>query len=347
MSKTATLLLVACLSPMALMAHGVPAGTTMAEAAKHFLAALTGAQREKAVIPFTDEERYNWHYIPRARKGLPLKEMTPPQKHLAHALLSAELSQRGYMKATTIMSLEEVLRALENDSGERRDPEKYYFSIFGEPAETGAWGFRVEGHHVSLNFAIANGKIATSPTFFGANPAEVKEGPRKGLRVLAREEDLGRTLMNSFTPEQRDAATVSKTAYKDILTEASRKAALKGQPTGLSAAKMNGKQRDMLNDLLGEYVHNIPDELAEYRLKQIKEAGTNLWFAWAGVLEKGGPHYYRIQAPAFLVEYDNTQNNANHIHSVWRDFNGDFGEDLLQKHYQTAQHDKAHGHTHN
>ena len=320
---------------------------TLAESAHNFLVSLTPAQSAVAVIPIEDEERFNWHYIPRARKGLPLKDMTHSQRHLAHALLSSSLSQRGYLKAATIMSLEEVLRILENDSGERRDPEKYYFSIFGQPKETGTWGFRVEGHHLSLNFTVVRGQIASSPTFLGSNPAEVREGPRKGLRILHAEEDLARTLLMVLTPAQREVAIVAKEAYKDILTEASRKAALTGQPSGLQASKMTAPQRELLLNLLYEYVYNVPDDLAAKRLKQIQDAGANLYFAWAGVSEKGGPHYYRIQAPAFLVEYDNTQNNANHVHSVWRDYEGDFGVDLLKKHYQSAKHDHEHGHSHN
>jgi hypothetical protein len=318
---------------------------TLADAAGNFLASLTPEQMQKATFQFEDEERFNWHFIPRERKGLPLREMTATQQHLAHALLSAALSQRGYQKATTIMSLEEVLKVLENDSGERRNPEKYYFSLFGKPADKGNWAFRVEGHHLSLNFTVADNRMATTPLFLGANPAEVRQGPRKGLRVLHREEDLGRALMTALTPEQRKTALVSETAYKDILTEASRKAALKGQPSGLSAAKMTADQRRMFDELLAEYVYNVPEDTAEKRVTQIRNAGTNIFFAWAGVLERGGPHYYRIQAPTFLIEYDNTQNNANHIHSVWRDFEGDFGGDLLKQHYATS--DKGHGHSHN
>jgi hypothetical protein len=217
-----------------------------------------------------------------------------------------------------------------------RNPEKYYFSVFGEPSDTGTWGFRVEGHHVSQNFTVVNGKIAGSPSFFGANPAEVREGPRKGLRVLAAEEDLARDLLESLTPEQKKVAIVAPEAYKDILTVASRKAALEGQPSGLSAAKMTKKQFDLLLTLLSSYANNMPEQLAQARMEHVKKAGTNMFFAWAGVEQRGGPHYYRIQAPAFLIEYDNTQNNANHIHSVWRDFNGDFGLDLLAMHYKSS-----------
>lgn len=319
----------------------VPTTELMVETATAFLNALTPEQRAKATFEFQDEERLNWHFIPRDRKGLASKDMTPPQKHLAHALLAAGLSQRGYIKATTIMSLEDILRILENDNGVRRNPEGYYFSIFGQPKPKGVWGFRIEGHHLSLNFTVVNGKVQGSPNFLGANPAEVKEGPRKGLRVLHREEDLARDLLKSLTPEQKAIAIISKEAYKDILTGAERKAALKGQPSGLSAAKMTPKQRELLILLCEEYAENLPSQIASYRRRQIQNAGTNLFFAWAGGEERGQPHYYRVQAPTFLIEYDNTQNNANHIHSVWRDFEGDFGLDLLKEHYDTAPHHRS------
>jgi hypothetical protein len=308
----------------------------LSEAANTFLASLTPEQQQKVRFAFKDDERLNWHFIPKERKGLPLREMTPPQRHLAHALLSASLSQRGYQKAVTIMSLEDVLRLIEKDNGERRNPEKYYFSIFGEPSEKGVWGFRVEGHHLATNFTIVNDKVAASPNFYGANPAEVREGPRKGLRILAAEEDKGRDLLTALTPEQKAVAIVSKEAYKDILTAADRKAVLKEQPNGLSASKMNSRQRELLQRLLEEYTRNMPDDVAAAREALVKKAGTNIYFAWAGVEQKGGPHYYRIAGPDFLVEYDNTQNNANHIHSVWREYKGDWGEDLLAEHYKTS-----------
>jgi hypothetical protein len=316
--------------------YRINSSTVMTQTAQHFLASLTAEQRAKATFAFQEDERLNWHYIPKERKGLPLLEMTMAQKALAHALLSAGLSQQGYIKAVTIMSLDDVLRVMENDDGNRRNPEKYYFTVFGEPSDTGTWGFRVEGHHLSQNFTVVNGKVADTPSFFGANPAEVREGPRKGLRTLAAEEDLGRDLMESLTPDDKKVAIVTPDAYKDILTEASRKAAVAGQPSGLSAAKMSKKQFDLLQTLIASYAQNVPEQLAHARMEQLKKAGTNVFFAWAGVEERGGPHYYRIQTPTFLIEYDNTQNNANHIHSVWRDFNGDFGLDLLAMHYQAS-----------
>src|ERR1039457_914420 len=182
--------------------------SVMTEAANRFLASLTAGQRAKATFPFADAERVNWFYVPIERKGLPLREMGAFQRHLASALLSAGLSQTGYMKAVTIMSLEDVLRIMEKDSGERRNPEKYYFSIFGAPSDSGTWGYRVEGHHLSQNYTVVNGRVVDAPSFFGSNPAEVREGPRAGLRVLAAEEDLGRDLIASLTVPQLKTAIV-------------------------------------------------------------------------------------------------------------------------------------------
>lgn len=314
----------------------IHSASVMSDAAKAFLASLNPEQRAKATFQFSDEERLNWHYIPRVRKGLPLRDMTAEQKQLAHALLSAGLSQRGYIKASTIMSLDEILRVLENGKGPQRDPEGYFFSVFGDPSENGTWGYRIEGHHVSQNFTVTNGKVQGAPSFFGSNPEEVKDGPRKGLRILAREDDLARTLLQSLNPEQKKLAIVNKDAPKDILTEASRKAALNGQPSGIPASKLSSQQREALQNLLDEYCNNMPEQIAQTREDQIKKAANNLFFAWAGGEERGQGHYYRIQAPTFLVELDDTQDHANHIHSVWRDFEGDFGLDLLKEHYQTS-----------
>jgi hypothetical protein len=318
--------------------HRLNSSSPMAESANRLLASLTPEQRAKATFSFEEEERQNWHFIPIERKGLALREMTPAQKHLATALLAAGLSQQGFLKAETVMSLEDVLRAIEHGTGPERDPEKYFVSIFGTPSAGGTWGYRVEGHHLSQNYTVVNGQVAGAPSFLGANPAEVREGPRKGLRTLGAEEDLGRAVIQSLDAGQRKVAIVDAQAYKDILTFDTRQAALKGQPSGLQASKMNDKQFDLLMTLLEEYARNMPDQIAEGREAQIKKAGREIYFAWAGGTEKDEPHYYRVQTTSFLIEYDDTQNNANHIHSVWRDFNGDFGVDLLKLHYQTSHH---------
>jgi hypothetical protein len=316
--------------------HHVHAASLMTECANRLLAALDSHQRGKASLPFDSDERMNWHFVPKERKGLSLREMTPDQKHLASALLAAGLSQTGYIKAVTIMSLEDVLKLMENDSGERRNPEKYYFSVFGTPSDGATWGFRVEGHHLSQNYTVVHGTVVDGPSFFGANPAEVRQGARTGLRTLAGEDDLGLELMHALDEPQRKVAIVDATAYQEILTAASRKAALQGQPSGLSAATMNGRQFDALMTLMEEYAHNVPDELAEHRMAQVNHANRNIYFAWSGGINRGDRRYYRVQTPSFLIEFDDTQDNANHIHSVWRDLTGDFGRDLLQQHYEDS-----------
>jgi hypothetical protein len=314
----------------------IHSASVMTDAAKAFLGSLTPQQRAQATFQFQDDERFDWHYIPKPRKGLALRDMTPEQKQLAHALLAAGLSQQGYIKAVSIMSLDQVLKTLEEGKGPQRDPEGYFFTVFGEPSSSGTWGYRVEGHHVSQNFTIVNGKVQGAPTFYGTNPAEIREGPRKGLRILAREEDLGRQLVKSLNADQQKTAVISKDAPKEILTEASRKAALNGQPSGLEASKMNASQRAIFQSLLDEYCQNMTDQIDQTREEQIKKAGNNIYFAWAGGEEPGQGHYYRIQSHSFMVEFDDTQDNANHIHSVWRDFDGDFGLDLLKEHYQSS-----------
>jgi hypothetical protein len=306
----------------------------MAEAASHFLAALSPEQKAKCTFALTSDERQNWHFVPKPRQGLTFKEMTPAQRLLAQGLLATGLSQRGYMKATTIMSLEDVLKELEHGSGPVRDPEMYYVSIFGTPGAHDFWGWRVEGHHLSLNFTVGEGEhIAVTPSFMGSNPGEVRTGPRKGLRVLGAEEDLARQLVSSLDEGQRRIAIYTNTAPSEIITGADRKAR-QLTPFGLSASAMKDSQREMLWTVIKEYVYRYRPELADQDLKKIQGAGLDkITFAWAGSTERGEGHYYRVQGPTFLMEYDNTQNNANHIHTVWRDLQDDFGEDLLREHY--------------
>ncbi len=348
MSRNHYRILAACASVVLLTSayHRAHSISVMTRSAQALLNSLSSEQQAKIKLPFEGEERLFWHYIPtddipkryngKPRMGLTLREMTDGQQRLAMALLGAGLSQSGFIKAVSIMSLEDVLKVMEKDTVDRRHPGKYHFSIFGTPSDDGTWGYRVEGHHVSVHFTIHKGKLAGTPTFFGANPHEVREGPRAGLRVLAAEEDLGRSLMQSLDAGQQKTALVDAKAYADILTEASRKAALKGQPNGLQASKLNAKQRGLLNDLMDEYVSNVPETVAAQRREQIKKAGNNLYFAWAGQVEKGKPHYYRVSSPEFLIEYDNTQNEANHTHTVWRDYEGDFGLDMLADHIRSS-----------
>ena len=317
----------------------------LSDSANAFLASLNDEQKAKATFKFDDEERFFFHFIPaedvakrygRPRKGVPFVELTAPQRHLAHAMITSGLSQQGAVKASTIMSLDDVLRIQEKDTTGRRNSDKYFVSIFGTPSEKGTWGYRFEGHHISLHFSFVNGKAAVSPTFFGSNPAEVKEGPRKGLRALTSEEDLGRELVTALTPDQMKAALVNEKAPDDILTSADRVAALKGQPNGLASTKLNAKQKLMLKALVDDYANNFPEEIASVRRAQFARLANQAYFAWAGVTTKGGPHYYRVATPEFLIEYDCTQNDSNHIHAMWRDLKNDWGQDLLKEHVQSA-----------
>ena len=311
----------------------------MAVAATALMATLDSDQVAQIRWPFDSEERFNWHFVPRQRQGLPLKEMDERQRRAAFALLRAGLSEKGYSKAETIRGLENVLRALEGRA--RRDPELYFFTIFGEPKDTGAWGWRYEGHHISQNWTVIDGTaIATTPAFFGANPAEVRDGPQRGTRALAAEEDLARALLASLSAGQRRVAVTRDTAPRDIMTGNARKAAIL-ENAGLAAGEMTQQQQGILMSLIEEYASAQPLALAEERLAKVRGTGlTNIRFAWMGPTEKapGNGHYYRIQGQTFLIEYDNTQANANHQHTVWRDFDGDFGVDILGEHYAHDPH---------
>lgn len=313
------------------------AGVDMTESAQAFLATLSDEQRAQATMPFDDAERTDWHFIPKPqRKGLQVGEMNDEQRQAAHRLLQAALSEAGYSKAVDIMSLEEILRALEGEQARfRRDPLRYYFTLFGTPAGDEKWGLSVEGHHLSLNFVVAEGKVVShTPAFFGANPAIVKTdldvGPPKGTRVLAAEEELAFELFNSLSDEQRGVVLLDETAPADLRGGGDPQPP-QTAPEGLPAAKLSDEQRQTLRDLLTAYTENMPEEVAAKTWAAIEEAGFGeIHFAWAGANRPGVGHYYRIQGPTFLVEFVNTQpdasgNVANHIHSVWRDLSGDFG----------------------
>ena len=307
----------------------------MASAANHFLAMLSPEQKAKATYAMDDKQRVDWHFVPRERKGLPLREMDAAQRAMAEALLVSGLSQAGYAKVANILSLEPVLKEAEKDTRGRRDAAGYFFTVFGEPSSAGNWGWRFEGHHVALNFTLVKGQLAaSSPSFFGANPAELKDGPRKGFRALSREEDLGRDLLLSLDAKQKAMALIDPEAPKDIVSSNKLKAD-PIDPKGIPSGKLNKKQADMLMGVIEEYTGNMADDIGAARMDAVRKAGIDkVHFAWMGGADRGQPHYYRIQGPTFLIEYDNTQNTNNHIHSVWRDFNGDFGMNLLAAHYQ-------------
>src|SRR5215510_10399795 len=318
--------------------------SSMANAATALLNSLSPEQRQKAAFPFKSDERLHWNFIPTEmfpRNGLLLRDMTEPQRKLAHDLLKTALSQRGYMTATQIMDLETTLGDIERAAraagrgaeSMERHPLKYFVSIFGTPSTKESWGWRIEGHHVSLHFTVVNGSIvASSPTFFGSNPAEVRDGPKKGLRILGDQEDAARTLLTALNDSQRSKAIIQNVALNEIVT--TNKLDISPlSPTGISATDMTPQQRDLLMKVIDVYISKMADDIAADRKGKLQKAGIEkIAFAWAGETERGKKHYYRIQGPTFLIEHDNSQNDGNHVHSVWRDFNGDFGRDLLREH---------------
>lgn len=317
----------------------------MAEAARAFEQSLTAAQRTQATYPFTHDERVNWDFVPHARNGLMLKQMQPNQQKLAWALLKTGLSDAGYQKAQQITELENVLRVVENrpPNDTYRDPEGYYVTLFGEIGGNDPWGWRFEGHHLSVQFSSLTGRVlALTPLFMGSNPGVVRaDVPQKGREVLKEETELAFALLQSLTAEQRTQAILAQKAFGNILTGNRRKASL-DRMDGLPYAAMTSAQQQQFLDLLRVYLNRYRITLAKQQLDRIEKAGLDqLRFAWAGDITSNNSvgYYYRIHGPMLLIEYDNTQNNANHIHTVVRDLTNDFGEDLLREHYE-AKHKK-------
>jgi hypothetical protein len=315
----------------------------MADAAQALFETLNASQRGKIRIDFADaEQRTNWHYVPRDRAGLPLQEMDPRQRELALALVATGLSSAAQQKAQTIMSLESVLAVIEGpDRSHARDPELYYVTLFGNVGADTVWGWRFEGHHISLNNTIVNGtELSAAPLFFGSNPAHVRHGEQQGLRALKEEEDLGRELLTQLDGEQKRTAIIAAEAPADILTTNVVRVGDEAPPAGLTADSMTASQRQLLEALVRVYIERLPEAVADVELARLQPAEMMAArFAWAGAEERGGPHYYRVQSTTFLAEYDNTQNDANHIHAVWRDLTNDFGDDLLRRHYR-QDHDR-------
>lgn len=330
-------LLLACIAlPSIVGVHATEAPDELREAALAFLRSLDDPARERARVAFDEPERENWSYVPKAREGLPLGRMNESQTNAAVGLANAVLSERGAFKAAQIISLESVLAELEGNP-ESRNPGNYYVSVFGEPVDPEGWGFRFEGHHLSLNITIVGEKVSVTPTFFGANPAEVRDGPQQGLRPLAAEEDLARALAVSLA-EAEQPVVFSNEAPAEIVTSNDR-IARRPEPVGVAVTEMDAKQRDQLLELIGNYLGNFHPEVANAELARIEKDGIDaVRFGWAGSTSRGEAFYYRVQGESFLMEAANTQNDANHIHTVWRKFDGDFGRDLLREHHEAHEH---------
>jgi len=305
-----------------------------------FLDTLDENQLSQVLMPFDDASRKKWHYLPAAswpRKGLKIGELNDIQKKAFSNMLKSFLSKSGYEKTQDIIALENVLVELGGDPA-YRNTGAYFFSVYGNPKTDNLWAWSFEGHHLSLNFTVANGTLATTPRFFGANPGTIPKGKRKGERVLGKEEDLAFELLNTLTDTQKNEVIFENVAFPDVLTR--NETEVKPlEPFGIEANKLDSGQKDLLRDILRLYLSSIPKDLAVAREQKInKEEFEYIRFAWAGAQVKGIGHYYRIQGKSFLIEFDNTQSGANHIHTVWRDFDGDFGKDLITEHYLNSKH---------
>ncbi len=313
-----------------------PAGAKMATAADAFLGTLNPEQKAAATFAFDSPERVHWHFVPRQdknkksiRKGLPLENMSAEQKTAALAVLRAALSPGGFESATTIMSFENILKELEGDGPNVRNPGWYFFSIFGEPSRAGKWGFRVEGHHLSVNFTLDGGKIiSTTPSVFGSNPAIVMAGPRKGEKPIYQVDQLAKDLITSLNEEQKKIAFQEK-EFPEI--EALTKGPKTEKPVGLTMKQLEPAQKELFVKLVRSYADRMPDDVAARNMASVTGAPPEqVYFGYAGKFEKGEPHTYRIQGPTFLIEFlniqaDSAKNPANHIHSGWRTLSGDFG----------------------
>jgi hypothetical protein len=317
--------------------------TSSTAAAQALAASLTGPARDKAVLPLDHEARTQLNYVPMVRAGVPLEELTDPQKVQAMALLRSGLSDSGFATARSIIAHEDILREIEKGQGVanymRRQPGLYYTALFGMPSTDGSWGWRFEGHHLSVNVTHA-GKAGdiVAPLFFGSNPAKVLSGPSMGLRILKSEEDEARALMALFSDDQKSKVVIAPETTNDIVTTNKPKAEI-ARFDGIAASAMSAPQKSQLRKLLDVYASRFPTAQRTSQLARIEKAGFDkLHFAWAGSLEVGKKHYYRIHGPSVLIEYDNSQNDANHIHSIWRDPEHDFGGDLLRKHLTSVKH---------
>jgi Protein of unknown function (DUF3500) len=310
--------------------------------ANAFIATLNDTQKTKALYPFDTAERYRFMYVPlEDRKGISMNELTDAQQIAVMDLLKTSVSEETIKKIKAIMLLDNVLKELEHRKPEDhyRDPKKYFLTIFGIPSAKTIWGWRFEGHHIAFHFS-ANKKelVAGTPSFLGSNPAIVLQGPQKDENVLKDETDKGFAMLHALSAEEMKKAIIDTAAPNEIITAASRKALI-ANPAGIRYSELSPANQQLLLQLLSLYIHRYTKLFAEKMLKDIQTAGlNNLWFTWAGYTEHvlGKPYYYRIQGPSILIEYDNSQNNANHIHTVIRDLNNDFGGDVLLQHYKES-----------
>ena len=348
-----------CALPLVLSsvhAGAEPSGASLA--AQRLRNATPSGQRTELDQPFTDAARSDWSYVPRSRSGVAWRDMNAAQREATNQLLRTALTDAGVDKARAIMALEIALRELEA-VGRSRDPHNYAIALFGSPEPSSsephaAWGWRIEGHHLSLHFTLLGDRyVSTLPQFMGANPALVprdiapgaggEAGPRKGVRVLGEEEDLARQLLATLEPAQRSAALFSAQPYGDILSKSARQLSPLS-PVGVRMDDLSAAQQAVLLKLITAFAAHLQPELLEARLARVRAGQlSTIRFGWAGSVVRGEPYYFRIAGASFLIEFDNS--GGNHVHSVWRDAEGDWGRDILADHYRRAP-SQGHSHQH-
>jgi len=312
-----------------------------ASAVQALLASLDSSQRVAATAPFDVADHRRWTYLPGGRPGLALARMTADQQMLALGLLDAGASEAGARTARAVVELDMIRRQLAAGPGREPDPadHRFWVRILGDPDGDAPWAWRMNGHHLAVHVTVVGDAITITPHFLGAEPAVVLQGPHRGLRTLPDEEDLARALLSTFDPAQRRLAVASDLAPSDILTRDDPVADPHVIPAGLPYGDMSPKQGELLQRVIRLYFDRAPTQTAASAWRDVLDGNLDgVTFSWSGSDVRGQGHYYAVRGPTFLLEYDNTQDGANHIHSVWRDLRNDWGDDLLAAHYASHQH---------
>lgn len=301
-------------------------------ASSAFLDRLDTVQRERAMLPFDEDERRTWAYWPTSRRGVPLSSLSRDQAKAAFRLLAQLVAAPAFARTMATIALEEVLDQAEGGRSDHRHSGDYWTTVFGTPG-TEPWSLRFEGHHVSVHLTVVDGRVQSTPLFLGANPALVSDAAGVISAPLASEERLAFELLHSLTAEQRSSAIVANVAPSDIVTR-NRPRIDRIELDGVPLSALTTEAAATAEQLVQLYLSRFADGV-------LRPEPAALRFAWAGAAEPGIGHYYRLAGPHLVVEFDNTQNGANHVHTVVRDPGADFGEDLLVRHYRVAHGPRA------
>jgi hypothetical protein len=315
----------------------------LVEATTRFIQSLTEEQQKQTLFPLESKERLDYKIVPFRVEGIKFKDLKPGQISLVNTIMNAGLSNQGYHKAASIIALDEYLVEIEEAAGAStrfHGTEKYNLAIFGEPSNEKSWAFRMHGHHLYISFTIADGKLYNAgPLYFGASPHNVTEGPRAGWHILSDEENLGRNIVLSLSPSQQKKAIYADKMPPGIITDMIIDLKGKIQTEGVGYSEMNATQQAAVKEMVMEHIYNIPRDQAHTRLDLVQKGGwENIRFAWAGSTKPGEKFFYIVQGPEFILEYCEVEMGSNHIHSVWRDTNGDFGRDILAEHLASNPH---------